>query len=100
MHSTVNIANIGLTDLHNSRFPFLSCVLFKLSEEADIGIQKTMTAVIENLKMFESCPLNASKSKGSILLAIATIIKALFKNHYMFKYNENVWALFYPRSKC
>ena len=49
-----------------------------------------MTAVIENLKMFESCPLNASKSKGSILLAIATIIKALFKNHYMFKYNENV----------
>ena len=59
-----------------------------------------MTAVIENLKMFESCPLNASKSKWSIPLATAIILKPLFKNHYMFKYNENVWALFYPRSKC
>ena len=39
-YNTVNIYNIGLTDLNNSRFPFLSCVLFKLSEETENGFQK------------------------------------------------------------
>ena len=42
-YNIVNIYNIGLIDLNNGRFPFLSCVLFKLSEETDIGFQKTDT---------------------------------------------------------
>lgn len=64
---------------------------------------KKLTAIIEKLKIlngFKSCPLKASKSKWSVPLAIATIKIALFKNHYMCKYNENVCALFNSRSKC
>lgn len=58
---------MGLTDLNNGRFLCLFCVLFKFSEETDIGFQlKKMAAIIEKLKMlngFESFPLKASESK-------------------------------------
>ena len=79
-----------MTDLNNSHFLFLSCVLLELSEEADIGFQvkkkKVTETKIENLKMvngFECSPLKPSESKSSVPL-----VKALFLNHDMFKYSE------------
>ena len=44
---------------------------------------------IENLKMvngFECSLLKPSESKSSVPLAVATVVKALFLNHDMFKY--------------
>ena len=79
--------------MNNSQFLFLSCVLLELSEETDIGFQlkkkKVTETKIENIKMvngFECSLLKPSESKSSVPLAVATVVKALFLNHDMFKY--------------
>lgn len=101
-YNIVNIYNIGLIDLNNGRFPFLSVFSLNCLKKQTLAFKK-LTPIIEKLKIlnrFKSCPLKASKSKWSVPLAIATIKIALFKNHCMCKYNENVCALFNSRSKC
>ena len=48
---------------------------------------------------FECSLLKPSESKSSVPLAVATVVKALFLNHDMFKY-EQVWALFNPEASA